>query len=417
MAVVGCRTPPVVRVVTPPPVVTTSPTPQAIPSAPLTSLEPDYTTLPLVDPATADVTGATRPSPIGVTADSVARLAAEQSALGTTLERENEVPSAVIETPGKPAPVCSDSLSREIRPLVAAHLRNQAAGDAVVAFYQLADAEGRAAVVRKSIESLEKLQAAVKDAKARGVEPPIQEDELDRQRVTWIGLLGQAELGAKLLDGELKRRLGASGKTADRLQPTGEFGVSADPLDADAAVKVALERRQDLVALRTAYLKMTPENVPEVRELLRTMPGTSGTLGLAGSRAPVLGRIAERRAAEIESAFRAVAAAEVEVRKRQLFVLIEERERGVADEVRTQVAVLAEQARQVGLARWRAEKLMAQLADLRQKAPGAGRLVPLELEASRARADVIQAVMAWHQAKARLTAAQGLFTGGGKPPG
>ena len=38
----------------------------------------------------------------------------------------------------------------------------------------------------------------------------------------------------------------------------------------------------------------------------------------------------------------------------------------------------------------------------------------MELEANRARADVIQAVMAWHQAKAKLTAAQGLYTGGGK---
>jgi hypothetical protein len=404
-------------------------TPQApsgpieIPSAPLTQLEPDYATLPLVDPATADVTGVTRPPPVGLTADTCAKLAAEHTLLAAALERENEVPSAVIEYPGtSPDTRCPDSVVRELRPLLAAHLRNQAAGDAVAAFYQLADAEGRADVVRKTIESLDKLQAAVRDAKAKGVKPPIDEEELDRQKATWIGLLGQAELGAKLLDGELKRRLGASGRTADRLMPTGEFGIVAEPVDAAAAVKTAVERRQDLIALRTAYLKLTPENVGEVREFLNTVPGAGGLgsgrgpfapppPGAFGPRLPVVSRVAERRFAELTAALTAVAAMEVEVRKRQLYVLIEEKERGVADEVRAQVAVLTEQARQVGLARWRAEKLMTKLAELRRKEGGAAEVVPVELEANRARADVIQAVMAWHQAKAKLTAAQGLYTG------
>ena len=60
----------------------------------------------------------------------------------------------------------------------------------------------------------------------------------------------------------------------------------------------------------------------------------------------IFARIAERKAAESQSALSAVAASEVQVRKQQLFVLVEEKERAVADEVRAQVAVLTEQARQ-----------------------------------------------------------------------
>ena len=412
VAAAGCRTPsPVVRVFNPPSAPAGPTAPNQIPSAPLGKLEPDYTTLPLVDPATADATGATRLPPSGLTEAVCAKLAAERAPFAAVVERENDVPAATVEQSGQPA--CDGSLARTLRPLLAADLRNKAAGEAVVAFFQLADAEGRGDIVRGTIESLDKLRTAVKEAKAKGVEPPISEDELDRQRATWVGLLGQAELGAKLLDGDLKRRLGASGKTADRLHPTGEFGIPPQATDVEAAVRAALERRQDLIALRTAYLQMTPENLPEVREFLRTVPGAMG-VGSVGPRLPIFARVAERKMAEIQSALSAVAAGEVQVRKQQLFVLVEEKERAVADEVRAQVAILSEQTRQVGLARWRAEKLLAKLAEERRNDRGAAAAAAAELEANRARADVIQAVMTWHQARARLTAAQGLYA---DPPG
>jgi prefoldin subunit 5 len=313
--------------------------------------------------------------------------------------------------------VPENSLARELRPLVAAELRNRAAGEAVVAFYQLADLEGRAAVVRESIESLDVLRAAIEEAKKRGAKPPIDEEEVARQRATWIGLLGQAELGAKLLDADLKRRIGASGKTADRLMPTGDFGLMREVLDVEAAVKVGLERRADLIVLRTAYLKMSPENLPEVRELLRTIPGATGAMGGAGPRLTgtshprltALDRVYDRREAEALVPVQAAADQEVTVRRGQVFTLIDEKERVVADEVRAQAAVLTQQARQVGLARWRVEKSKAKVADLKKDEQGAALLVQAELELNRERADLIQAVMAWHQARGRLNAAQGLY--------
>src|SRR5207244_3258189 len=101
-------------------------------------------------------------------------------------------------------------------------------------------------------------------------------------------------------------RIGASGKTADRLMPTGDFGLPKEVLDVEAAVKVALERRADLILLRTAYLKLSPENLPEVREFLRTIPGANGAMGgsgprLGGGSSPhlaVVQRYTDRRQAE-----------------------------------------------------------------------------------------------------------------------
>lgn len=409
---VGCRHTAPPRVFYPPQV---SPPPVGVevPSAPLTSLEPKLDSLPLINPATADVTGATRAPAIGLAEGTCAKLAGEHAPLASAVERENSVP--VVSEPTGPSP--EDSLARELRPLVATELRNRAAGEAVVAFYQLADLEGRAAVVRESIEALDVLRAAIEEAKKKGAKPPIDEEVLAQQRATWIGLLGQAELGARLLDADLKRRIGASGKTADRLMPTGDFGLPKEVLDVEGAVRVALERRSDLILLRTAYLKMSPENLPEVREFLRTIPGASGVMGglgprLGGGSSPhlaVVQRYTDRRQAEALAPVQAAADQEVTVRRGQLFTLIDEKERAVADEVRAQAGVLTEQARQVGLARWRVEKLMVKVADLKKDEKGAALLVQAELELNRERADLIQAVMTWHQARAKLNAAQGLY--------
>ena len=102
------------------------------------------------------------------------------------------------------------------------------------------------------------------------------------------------------------------------------------------------------------------------------------------------------------------------MRKRQLWAVIEEKERGTADEVRAAVAAVGEQARQVGLARWRAEQVIAKAEDEKAKARGAILEQLAEIEALRARADVIAAVMQWHQARVRANAAMGLYAGDGR---
>jgi len=353
------------------------------------------------------VTGAMRPAPAGIEAGTVAAWAAERSAIASALDRENEIDRVAIDEPGQP-PVteAGQKLLREVRAAFAADFRHRAAGDAVVAFYQLADAEGRGEIVRSSIVSLDKLRAAIKDAIAKGVKPPIDEDELDRQRATYIGLLGQVELGATLLEGDLRRRIDFLGLKESRLQPTGDFSVPSTGFDTDALVKQALESRQELVALRTLYHGLTVENLPEVRDLLGSQPGLGG---ISRGTVPLLLRNRyDRIRAAAKAQVDAVLATEVERRKQQLFALIGEKERAAADEVRAQVAILREQSNQIGLARWRSEKLKAKLDELKKDDKGAATIVPAELEWNRARADVIQAVMAWHQARARLTTAIGV---------
>lgn len=408
----GCRGPEVRLLPAAPTPALPPPTEPAV--ARPTAIEPDLKTLPLIDPASD--AGSVRPAARGVTEAEVGRAAAERALTANLLAAEGGVPRAILtDRDGRPL-ACSgdsdDSLIREVRALAAVEARNRAAADALVGFFQLADAEGRGEVLRKSVVVMDQLKAAVTDAKAKGAKVPVEPDELDRQRAGVLALLGQADLGAKLLDVDLKRRLGLPGATADRLFPSGDFGMSVPTPDAEAAVATGLGRRADLQALRTVYLRLNTDTLPAAREYLRALPGLAGLIGSGPPQLPALRRASERRMAPSLAALETVLVSEVEARRRQLWAVIEEKERGAADEVRAAVAAVAEQARQVGLARWRAEQLAAKAEDEKKQARGAILEQLAEIDALRARADVIAAVMQWHQARVRLNAATGLYAAG-----
>lgn len=402
----GCRGPEV-RLL-PPTAVASLPPPTEPAVAQPTTIEPNLKSLPLIEPGSDG--GSVRPPARGIAEGEVARAAAERALTANLLQTESGVPRAVLTDPdGRPLTNSDDSLIREIRAMAAAEARNRAAADALVAFFQLADAEGRGDVLRKAVEVLDQLKAAVKVAKAKGAKVPVEADELDRQRAGLLAVLGQADLGAKLLNVDLKRRLGLSGEAADRLLPAGDFGLFVATPEVGAAVAQALERRPDLQALRTVYLRLDTDTLPAAREYLRALPGLTGLIGAGPPALPVVRRAAERRIAPSLAALDAVLVAEVDARRRQLWRVIEEKERGAADEARATVAAVDEQARQVGLARWRAEQLIGKVAEEKKQGRGAIAEQLAEIEALRARADVIAAVMQWHQARVRLNAATGRY--------
>ena len=413
LALAGCRAPSV-RITTPT-VAPSGPTKTSeLPPATATALEPDYAKLPIVDPQSASAMLAVT-ARVPVIEATVVALAAERAALPTVLHREGEIPQLLTPTA---KPTGDDgALLRDVRALLAADARHRAAGEAVGEFYQLADVEGRLDLLRLSIERLDFLREAAKKAKADGARLPVELEDLDSQRANLLAILGQAELGAKLLDIDLKRRMGLSSQSTERLLPAGDFAVDTDTVDAEASVKLALERRTDLQALRTAYLGLTPETLPSVRQYLRGVPGAVGLVGNGSVVHPPAwdqkfpgSRLFKRRVDEWAKAIDTVTAAEVAVRRQQLFRLIEEKERATADEVRAAVASLNEQTRQVGLARWRAEQQKTKLADIKKMAKGPFIEVPAELETLRARSDVIAAVMQWHQARGKLGVTLGQFS-------
>ena len=404
LAAAGCRTPPAPVVVNLPEPTAPAPPLQLPPASP-SSFDPDLAQLPVLNAAEAAAIDVA-PPPTGLLAVSetaVRHEAATRAPLASLLEQETRT--------------CPDGdrVAREVRMHLAAEVRNRAAAQALEQFFQLADAEGRGELLRDSLGVLDAFRGTVRTARAEGVRVPVDPDDLDRQRAAVLALVGQADLGARLLDIDLKRRLGVDGKETRRLRPIGPFPVAAAPVNVEAAVQVALERRPDLRALRAAYFGLTPDRLPAMRDLIRMAlvdGSSSGAIGAVPHRPNVLPAptlLTALRARNLPPWLDAATVAELGVRRQQLYDLIVMRERQGADEVRAAASTLAAQERQVALARWRAESLLTKAADARKQGPLAEQ--PAVLEAFRARADVVAAVMGWHQARVKLAAAQGVLVG------
>ncbi len=236
---------------------------------------------------------------------------------------------------------------------------------------------------------------------------PLDPADLERQRSQLVTQLDQAELGSRLLNLDLKRRLGLPAlPTDERLWPAGDFAIEPAPVDLDQAVNAALADRHELRGLRAMYQGLTPETLPDVRELLR-----AGSPLLGQSRVPLpvrlLGRILTHKCGPDPAML-----AELEVRRKQLADLIAQQERDVADEARAAALALNAQTVRAALARNRVQSWDEKLADaVKQrdaKQPGAEFLEPqVRIEWLKAKAELAAEVAAWHQARVRLKAAQG----------
>lgn len=298
-----------------------------------------------------------------------------------------------------------DELQRTVRTHAALELRNRAAADALERFFQLADAEARGQLLRDGFPVLDGQLDRAKKAQAAGIRFPLDIGELTRKRSQLATDLEQTEHASRLLNLDLKRRLGLPYQPeAERLWPAADFAVDPSPVDAEAAVATALADRPELRGLRALYHGLTPDTLPDVREILKA------NSALPNQRLPfTLRRLLGRDQGPDPAAL-----AELEVRRKQLLDLIAERERAVADETRAALLDLDAQVTRIGRSRERLASLEEKLADAVKKRladqPGAELLeAQSRTEVLKARAEVVAEVIAWHQARVRLRAAQGAF--------
>lgn len=391
LAAAGCRTPaPVVpcappsRPVSPPELSAVEPVPP----------NPDVRTLPKGDSHFATPPAGTTYR--GLSEEVVQRFAAQNAALANQLDDENRVP------PPPNACPASTELRRTIRRFTALELRNRSAADALERFFQLADVETRTAILKQTGPILDPLRKRAAEAKVADIRYPLDPADLDRQRSQLASQLVQAEAGVKMLNIDLKRRLGLpANPAAERLWPTGDFDIDPKPIDAEEMVAAALKDRPELRGLRAVYLGLTPDTLPTARDVVQTA---------GASTAPVLNLL--QRCLAKHAGPDPAALAELEVRKKQLWELTAERERGVADETRAAVVQANGQLARIALARDRVDAARAKLEDAARqreaKLPNADLLeAQAKVDWLTARAELAGEVMAWHAARVKLKAALG----------
>ena len=369
-----------------------------LPPVSATPIEPELKPLPRLDPKPPAEATSFR----GLTEPVCQSLAAQNTPAANLLDAENQ-------SPAKGGCEAANRTRQVVRYYTALELRNQSAAAALERFFQLADAEARTELLRKVLPVIDGLRDRAEKAKAAGVRYPLDPADLDRQRSQLLAQMAEADAGVRLLNLDLRRRLGLPPDFGgERLRPTGAFDVEPGFVDEAAAVAAALAERPELRAWRALAAGLNADTLPAVRDLLRTINPLLGSGGevpdslckllLAGVRA--------RHGPDADTL------AELEVRRRQLADVIAGRERVVADETRAAAIEANARLRRVGLAHDRAAGRKAEWDEaIKRRAanlPGAElAAAQAEVEWLRARAEAVAELAAWHQARVRLKAAQG----------
>ena len=355
-----------------------------------------------------------------LTEPEVRSLAMQYAPAARRIEMENLIPVSHVESKrlwhqqdetGSPA---LDHFFRQARELSARGDRVKVVGEAAGKFYDLAEAEGRAEILRLGIADFDAMLAEMKKVPPRlpgggaARMPPLPDDaSINSQRGQLLESADLLSMNARTLNIDLKRMTGLKGNTADRLYPTGEFGIDPTPPDVPTLVRTAIENRPDLQLLRLAYYELSEESLPAIRDQLRQR------IGFLAPVPKVLGRHRQLLATALQRfgkkpCLDPVLVHELAVRRAQLFDIICEEERKVADDVRKAAVYQETAASLVASTRTRSEDLRKKVDDAKSaKIRVLAAEFPLLLEWYKARAEVIQAVMGWHKARVLLLAAQG----------
>jgi outer membrane protein TolC len=280
--------------------------------------------------------------------------------------------------------------------------RNVAAGTALELYYRLAELEAKSDLLRDGLAIARDALAELRKLKAQGLKVPPDFAQSQKQQLEFAADLTRAQLGIQQINGELGRlldwhELGVFGF----LWPHDNFDVTQAPDDPEAAVALGMAHRAQLTLIRAVRDDIDARTLPTMLLLLRSY---NGFLGMSRSESFIsfmTGSISVGKHQEVDQ------------RRRQMDDMLREQEYVVAQEIRQAIHTIAAKTRLVALAKEKIKIAQDKLKDLQDK-QASGIATPLEVSAQRlvlgqAQGELIQEVMAWHTARAKLKQAQGML--------
>jgi hypothetical protein len=282
-------------------------------------------------------------------------------------------------------------------------VRNRRAGDALEAYYRLAEAEGRADLIREALTELQAVIDRARDLQKRGVLGP---EAAEAALGQWAKSRGdQVELDVLIdqLNGQLKAMDGLACEVdADyRIWPTDPLLVMGEDPDPRRCVAEGLMRRADLNLLRALAAGLDARTLPVANQAL-----SSVSLLLAG---PAGGcKCLTDLAADILPCLKNGA---VETAREQVDALLQARERQAAQEITTAARLVAARRAEAGLASLRADLAGRKVKDLEERLNKGENvrteLTTARLDALKDRGDRVHAAANFMIACARLKQAMG----------
>jgi hypothetical protein len=285
--------------------------------------------------------------------------------------------------------------------------RNRSAGEALEQYYRLAESEAKSDLLKQSLATIDEGIEKGRMLREKGFVLGEEFESLRRQRIAALGSEIELTTAIERLNLQLQRqlRLGPEGERW-RIWASANWSVVAEPLNVQAAITAGLARRPGLVLLRRILDQLDGETAPAVRAVL----GQANSL-LAMSCA---GRLSFGKLL-LQAVCGAPQADEEEVEslRRELRSLLSDREQAVALEIQHAALDVQYRLRRIAVAReevlgWkrRVDELTARSEQGIETFPES---TTARLRLLEARGELVQQVMAWNTARARLEQAQGML--------
>jgi hypothetical protein len=287
----------------------------------------------------------------------------------------------------------------------AEEVRNRRAGDALEAYYRLAEAEGRADLLREALTELQAVVDRARDLQKRGVVGPEVAEAALRK---WAESRGdEVELDANIdqLNGQLKGMdsLASDVKPDYRIWPSDPLLVAGEDPDPSRCVADGLTLRPDLNLLRALGAGLDARTLPVATQALSTVSSLLG--GPAGGC-----KCLTELAASILPCLKNGA---VETAHGQIDALMQARERQATQEITTAARLVAARRVEAGLVSLRAELAGRKVKDLEERLNKGENvrteLTTARLDALKDRGDRVHAAANFMIAWARLKQAMGLL--------
>jgi len=296
---------------------------------------------------------------------------------------------------GEPADTAA---GRKVRGYLADEFRNQAAGDALDKYFQLAQAEGQFDLLAKSLGELKARLSDAEEAERRGLADRAGIDTLRVQVLDLEAKIAELEAGADGLNAALRALLDLDPADPRPLLPDDPLHVKPDDVDVAEAVRAGLFYRPDLNLVRTlladdgeAADDLADALLREVSPLLARMKNN-----------PLVGVLVPGNKRTDQASTRRQLQSMLDVRTRQAEAEI----RAAAMELRGQrLAAVAKSAE--------VRRQEAKLVEVQKRAaagqPVSAELAKAKLDLWKSQGELLAAAAKWCQADVKLRKAMGLL--------
>jgi outer membrane protein TolC len=285
-------------------------------------------------------------------------------------------------------------------------IRDQAAGTALEWYYQLAGSEAKSDLLTESLKEGRKIQQGIEGLKKQGLRLPAPIEEYQRQVVELQLQESQNQLAIEQLNSKLRQSIGQDSKAGRILpDPSTPLGMESPP-DVEAAVKLGLQQRPQLLLLRSMIDNLDRDTLGSARSFLQMLspllamssPGPNCKL------LKIFGKILHIQPGQED---------EVERIRAQLSDYLRERERTVEAEIREAVYEIRAHREATILARQAAGSWQERIQNLeKQRAEGirgVAELSKTHLDWYKARGEVVKEFIDWKIAVVKLKRAQGVL--------